>query len=81
MLSLPKRISMKVTAIEEANDVTTMKLDELFGSLRTFKLNLGNNDSKRKSSVMFQSKSDDMPQPQKECAGEENLAEFIALLT
>ncbi|KAA0063933.1 Receptor-like protein 12 [Cucumis melo var. makuwa] len=36
--SLPSRFSMKVTAIEEANDMTTMKLDELFGSLRTFKL-------------------------------------------
>ncbi|KAA0055517.1 gag-pol polyprotein [Cucumis melo var. makuwa] len=29
---------MKVTAIEEANDITTMKLDELFGLLRTFEL-------------------------------------------
>ncbi|KAA0050148.1 gag-proteinase polyprotein [Cucumis melo var. makuwa] len=32
--SLPSRFSMKMTAIEEANDITTMKLDELFGSLR-----------------------------------------------
>lgn len=31
--SLPTRFSIKVTAIEEANDITSMKLDELFGSL------------------------------------------------
>ncbi|KAA0040128.1 gag-pol polyprotein [Cucumis melo var. makuwa] len=33
--SLPSRFNMKVTAIEEANDLPKMKLDELFGSLRT----------------------------------------------
>ncbi|TYK19673.1 Receptor-like protein 12 [Cucumis melo var. makuwa] len=36
--SLPPRFSMKVTTIEEANDITTMKLDELFGLLHMFKL-------------------------------------------
>lgn len=41
---LPQRFSMKVTAIERANDVTTMKLDEPFGSLTTFELNLGDGD-------------------------------------
>lgn len=31
--SLPARFNMKVMTIEEENDITTMKLDDLFGSL------------------------------------------------
>ena len=31
--SLPARFNMKVTAIEEANDITSIMLDELFGLL------------------------------------------------
>ena len=38
--SLSERFAYKVTAIEEARDVNTMKLDELMGSLQTFELNL-----------------------------------------
>jgi hypothetical protein len=33
--SLPKRFDMKVTAIEEAQDIATMKVEELIGSLLT----------------------------------------------
>jgi hypothetical protein len=36
--SLPKRFSMKVTAIEESQDLSTMKVDELIGSLQTFEM-------------------------------------------
>ncbi|KAI3462099.1 hypothetical protein Pfo_018762 [Paulownia fortunei] len=41
--SLPDRFSHKVTAIEEAKDVTIMHLDELMCSLQTFKMNLKQN--------------------------------------
>lgn len=51
--SLPQRFSMKVTVIEKANDVTTMKLNELFTSLTIIKLNLGDGDPKCKSMVDF----------------------------
>ena len=34
--SLPKRFDMKVTAIEEAQDIDKMRVDELVGSLQTF---------------------------------------------
>ena len=44
---------MKVTAIEEANDITTMKFDELFGSLRTFELSFDDNAPKKKISIVF----------------------------
>lgn len=36
--SLPKRFDMKVTAIEEAQDISSMKVDELIRSLQTFEL-------------------------------------------
>jgi len=39
--SLPKRFDMKVTAIEEAQDISSMKVDELIGSLQTFELASG----------------------------------------
>ncbi|CAM8994086.1 unnamed protein product [Rhodiola kirilowii] len=37
--TLPPRFAMKVTAIEEMHDITTLKLDELMGSLRTYEIN------------------------------------------
>lgn len=36
--SLPKRFYMKVTSIEEAKDVSTIKVDELIGSLLMFEM-------------------------------------------
>ncbi|MCI66806.1 gag-pol polyprotein, partial [Trifolium medium] len=36
--SLPKRFDMKVTVVEEANDISEMKVDELIGSLKTFEV-------------------------------------------
>ena len=49
--SLPDRFAIKVAAIEEANDVNTMRLDELIRSLQTFELNLKQN--KKKKSIAF----------------------------
>ncbi|CAM8959811.1 unnamed protein product [Rhodiola kirilowii] len=37
--SLPQRFTMKVIAIEEMQDITEMKLDELIGSLKTYAMN------------------------------------------
>ena len=36
--SLPKRFNIQVTAIEESQDLSTMKVDELIGSLQTFEM-------------------------------------------
>ncbi|MCI57188.1 gag-pol polyprotein, partial [Trifolium medium] len=36
--SLPKRFDMKVTAIEESQDLATIQVDELIGSLQTYEL-------------------------------------------
>ncbi|KAK5817417.1 hypothetical protein PVK06_022341 [Gossypium arboreum] len=38
--SLLERFAIKVTTIKEAKDITTLRLDELIGSFRTFELNL-----------------------------------------
>lgn len=70
---------MKVTVIEEANDITKIKL--LFELLKTFELRLGDGDLKRKSGIAFSTVSEENAQPQKEPINEESLAESIALLT
>jgi len=36
--SLPKKFDMNVTAIEEAQDIANMKVEELIGSLQTFEM-------------------------------------------
>ncbi|KAA0052056.1 Receptor-like protein 12 [Cucumis melo var. makuwa] len=53
--SLASKFNMKVPTIEEANDLSKMKLDELFGSLRTFELHLGEGKSKRKTGIALTS--------------------------
>ena len=46
---------MKVTAIEEAHDITTLSLDEQFGSLCTFEIAIsGREKSKEKKGIVFQ---------------------------
>ena len=45
--SLSDRFAIKVAAIEEANNVNTMRLDELMGSLQTFELNLKQNKNEK----------------------------------
>ncbi|KAA0059275.1 Receptor-like protein 12 [Cucumis melo var. makuwa] len=61
--SLPPRFNMKVTAIEEANDITKMKLDELFGSLKTFKLTLGDGELRRKNGIALSTVSEENTPP------------------
>ena len=45
--SLPKRFDMKVTAIEEAQDITSMKVDELIGSLQNYEIVINNRTDKK----------------------------------
>ncbi|TYK06527.1 gag-pol polyprotein [Cucumis melo var. makuwa] len=46
---------MKVTAIKEAHDITTLKLDELFGSLLTFEMTTADRESKKGKGIAFKS--------------------------
>ncbi|XP_057779449.1 uncharacterized protein LOC130998029 [Salvia miltiorrhiza] len=57
MRSLPERFDYKVTAIDEAHDVSDMKLEELIGSLRTFEMNLKSEKSGEKKCIAFAAES------------------------
>ena len=46
---------MKVTTIEEAHDITMLKLDELFGSLLTCEMVLSNREDKKGKDIAFKS--------------------------
>ncbi|KAK2368373.1 gag-protease polyprotein [Trifolium repens] len=70
--SLPKRFSMKVTAIEESQDLSTMKVDELIGSLQTFEMTFEDRLEKKMKNLAFKSE---------ESQSEDCLSEAIALLT
>ncbi|KAA0036592.1 gag-proteinase polyprotein [Cucumis melo var. makuwa] len=53
--SLPRKFDIKVTAIEEAHDITKLKLDELFGSLLTFEMAISHRENKKGKGVVFKS--------------------------
>jgi hypothetical protein len=57
--SLPKRFDMKVVAIEEAQDISTMKVEELIGSLQTFELAISDRAEKKNKSIVFVSSTDE----------------------
>jgi len=57
--SLPKRFDMKVTAIEEAQDISNMKVDELIGSLQTFELAINDICEKKKKNIAFVSNTEE----------------------
>ena len=76
--SLPQRFAYKVTAIEEAKNIETMRLDELMGSLRTFEMNLSQNKKENEISqgIAFQAEVEDNVEEK-----DEDLAESLAQLT
>ncbi|KAA0035000.1 DUF4219 domain-containing protein/UBN2 domain-containing protein [Cucumis melo var. makuwa] len=57
--SLPEKFDMKVTTIEEAHDIITLKLDELFGSLLTFEMTISNRENKKGKGFAFKSISEE----------------------
>ncbi|KAK2356433.1 hypothetical protein QL285_093765 [Trifolium repens] len=77
--SLPKRFDMKVTAIEEAHDISTMKVDALVGSLQTFEIVLNERGDKKNKSIAFVTNTDD-DVAQSDGEEEESIAYAIAML-
>ncbi|KAK2444948.1 putative mitochondrial protein [Trifolium repens] len=77
--SLPKRFDMKVTAIEEAQDIANMKIDELVGSLQTFELTINERGDKKSKSVAFIS-NDDEEESQTVVEGDESISDALALI-
>src|ERR1044072_6753989 len=57
--SLPKRFAMKVTAIEEAQDISTMQVDELIGSQQTFEMTLNERSEKKNKNIAFVSNTEE----------------------
>ncbi|KAA0066272.1 gag-pol polyprotein [Cucumis melo var. makuwa] len=80
-ISLPSKFNMKVTAIEKANDLSKMKLDKLFGSLRTFKIHLGHTVSRRKPGLALTSVKEKPTEEHKVTQNNDALAEYVVLLT
>ncbi|KAH1074530.1 hypothetical protein J1N35_026858 [Gossypium stocksii] len=52
----PKRFAIKVTTIEDANDIDTMRINELIGLLQTFMMNL--EEPKRKRCLGIAARTD-----------------------
>lgn len=69
---------MKVTTIEEAQDINNMKVDELMGSLQTFELGISEK-SKKKKNIAFVSNVEDL---EDECDldADEGISNVIVLL-
>ncbi|KAA0037814.1 gag-pol polyprotein [Cucumis melo var. makuwa] len=70
----------RVTAIEEAQDITTLKLDELFRSLLTFEMAISNRESKKGKGIAFKS-AYEQETIVNQFDNEVNQDESIALLT
>ncbi|KAK2436765.1 gag-protease polyprotein [Trifolium repens] len=63
---------MKVTAIEESQDLSTVKVDELIGSLQTFEMSLDDKPEKKMKNLAFKSE---------ESQTDDELSEALAYLT
>jgi len=77
--SLPKRFDMKVTAIEEAQGISNMKVDELIGSLQNFEIVVNNRTEKKGLSIAFASNVD-TEEFQEDIEDDESLSGDLVLL-
>jgi hypothetical protein len=74
--SLPKRFNMKVIAIEEAQDISEIKIEELIRSLQSFEIIINNRVEKEVNNVF----STDTKETQGNLENDENLVESVVLL-
>jgi len=77
--SLPKRFDMKVTSIEEAQDISNMQVDELIGSLQNFELVVDNRTEKKGKGIAF-AKNTTNEEAHGDIVDDENLSENLVLL-
>ncbi|KAK2362866.1 gag-protease polyprotein [Trifolium repens] len=77
--SLPKRFDMKVTTIEEAQDIATMKVEELIGSLLTCEVVINERTDKKAKSIAFVTNADD-EETQGDLDTEESINDALVLL-
>ena len=57
--SLPKKFDMKVTVIGEAQELSSIKVDELIGSLQTFEMTLNDRSKQKKKCITFVSNNEE----------------------
>jgi len=76
--SLPKRFDLLVTAIEEAQDISSMQVDELIGSLQNFELVVDNRTEKKGKGISFTANTAD-DEAQEDSAEDENLENLVLL--
>jgi hypothetical protein len=77
--SLPKRFDMKVTSIEEAQDVSNMQVEELIGYLQNFELVVDNRAEKKEKGIAFTANTAD-EEGLEESVEDENLSENLVML-
>lgn len=73
--SLHKRFDMKVNVIEEAQDLSNIKVDELIGSLKTFEMSINERSQKKNNGIIFVSNTEEVTS---QGFKEESLADDIA---
>ncbi|KAA0040199.1 gag-pol polyprotein [Cucumis melo var. makuwa] len=78
--SLPRKFDMKVTVIEEAHNIRTLKLDELFGSLLTLEMGIFDRENKKGKGITFKSIYEEETTVN-QSDNKANMDESIALLT
>jgi len=79
LISLPKRFDMKVKTIEEAQDISSMQVDELVGSLQNFELVVDNRAEKKGKGIAFTANTAD-DEALEESVEDENLSENVVML-
>jgi hypothetical protein len=77
--SLPKRFDMKVTDIEEAQDISSLNADELIGSLQNFEIIVNNKTDKKGKGIAFAS-SVESNKTQGNHEDDEDMSELLALI-
>ena len=77
--SLPKRFDMKVTAIEEAQDISSLKVNELIRSLQNFEITINSKIDKQGKGISFVSNVD-TDEIQGNHEDDENMSESLVLL-
>jgi len=77
--SLPKKFDMKVTTIEESQDICNMKVDELVGSLQTFEMAIIDRSEKKNKSITFVCNTND-EEVQCDMKTDEGISDAIVLL-
>jgi len=77
--SLPKRFDMKVTAIKEAQYISSMKVDELIGFLQNFEITVNSKTDKKGKGIAFTT-SIDFDETQGNHEDDEDMSESLALL-